>query len=60
MIAGLKDFVSNYWLFLVLAAVLVAGFMVFRSRPTDLAGEEALNILLYDGQPAVIELYSNF
>jgi hypothetical protein len=60
MSASLREILGNYWLFLVLATVLVAGFLAFRSRPTELAGEAALDSLLQDGQPAIVELYSNF
>jgi hypothetical protein len=60
MSSSLREILGNYWLFLVLATVLAAGFLAFRSRPTELSGEAALDSLLQDGQPAIVELYSNF
>ena len=60
MSSSLREILGNYWLLLVVATLLVAGFLAFRSRPTDLAGEAALDGLLRDGRPTIVELYSNF
>jgi hypothetical protein len=57
--SGFRDIVANYGLILLVATLLIGGYLVFRSRPTDLASEQALYDLLNGGQPTIVELYSN-
>lgn len=46
-------------LFLGFLAVLVVGFLVLRTRGSDLASLEEFDALIAGGQPVVVEFYSN-
>jgi hypothetical protein len=46
-------------LFLGFLAVLVVGFMVLRTRGTNLASLEEFDALIASGQPVLVEFYSN-
>jgi hypothetical protein len=58
--SGLREMLAGSWPLLLLAALLVSGFVLFRSHPTELGSEDALNDLLSGGHPIILELYSNF
>lgn len=53
-------FLGDNWLSLAFLAVLVAAFLLLRSSPTDLAGAAELDSILTNGEPAIVEFYSNF
>jgi hypothetical protein len=44
---------------LVFLALLALVFTTLRTKPSDVASAEALRTLLAQGQPTVLELYSN-
>jgi hypothetical protein len=44
----------------LLFAGLAGAFIFLRSQPSDVSNGAELNGLLTDGQPTVIEFYSNF
>ena len=46
-------------LFLGFLAVLVAGFLVFRTKGTQFASLDEFDALITSGQPVVVEFYSN-
>ena len=46
-------------LFLGFLAVLVAGFLVLRTRGAKLASLEEFDALIAGGQPVLVEFYSN-
>lgn len=46
-------------LFLGFLAVLVVGFLVLRTRGSKFASLDEFDALIGDGQPVVIEFYSN-
>ena len=52
--------VRDNWLLLAFLAVLVAGFLLLRSTPSDVQSIEELNRQLTAGQPTVLTFYSNF
>jgi hypothetical protein len=46
-------------LFLGFLTVLVVGFLVLRTRGSDLASLDEFDALIAGGQPVVVEFYSN-
>lgn len=55
----LRDFMRENWLFLLFLAVIASAFVFLRSSPTALADESEFDAILVNGQPAVVEFYSN-
>lgn len=55
----LRDFMRENWLFLLFLAVIASALVFLRSSPTDLADESEFDAILVNGQPAVVEFYSN-
>lgn len=55
----LRSFRDN-WPSLLLVLVLLSAFTVLRTRPTDLADVAQFEALLTDGEPTVVEFYSNY
>jgi len=53
-------FLGDNWLSLTLLAVIVAAFLLLRSSPTDLAGAAELDSILVNGEPAIVQFYSNY
>lgn len=53
-------FLGDHWLSLTLLAVLVAAFLLLRSSPTELDGAAELDAILINGEPAIVEFYSNY
>jgi hypothetical protein len=47
------------WLTILVIAGLAVGFLALRSSPTDMASMEALMANPQQGQPVVVEFYSN-
>jgi hypothetical protein len=54
------EFLGENWLFLLFLAVIAAAFFFLRSSPTDLANASEFDAILANGQPAVVEFYSNY
>lgn len=52
-------FVRNNALFLAVLLGLVAAFVLFRTKGTDLASVDEFDALIGKGQPVVVEFYSN-
>ena len=46
-------------LFLTVLVVLVGGFLLLRTRGSKLGSVEEFETLIADGQPVVVEFYSN-
>ncbi len=55
----LLTFVRENALFLGVLLVMVAGFLLLRTRGDDLASLDEFDSLISSGQPVVVELYSN-
>lgn len=55
-----EDSGKRFWIVLAIMAVLVGAFILLRTEPTNLEGVDELTATLKDGQPTVIEFYSNF
>ena len=54
------DWIKVNWM-LVLFLTLIAGAFIFlRSKPSDIQTAAELDGILTDGQPTVVEFYSNF
>jgi hypothetical protein len=53
------DLLRENALFLGSLAVLVAGFLVLRTRGSGLASLDELDALISGGQPVLVEFYSN-
>ncbi len=58
--ARVIGFLRENWLGLLLPIALLVAFVVLRSSPTDLADAAQFDALLTDGQPTVVEFYSNY
>ncbi len=54
------EFLGENWLFLLFLTVIAAAFFFLRSSPTDLANASEFDNILANGQPAVVEFYSNY
>ncbi|HEY84756.1 MAG TPA: hypothetical protein G4N96_06560 [Chloroflexi bacterium] len=47
------------WVLIVFFAVIISAFVLLRSKPSDIQDIDELSAMLTDGQPAVLEFYSN-
>jgi hypothetical protein len=56
---NLLSFVQQNRVFLAFVGLLIAAFLLLRNRPTDVASLTELEAMLGNGQPALIEFYSN-
>ena len=54
-----KHFMGENWLFLLFLAIIASAFVFLRSSPTVLADESEFDAILVNGQPAIVEFYSN-
>jgi hypothetical protein len=52
-------FVRENALFLVVLLGLVGAFILFRTKGTELESVDELDAMLANGQPAVVEFFSN-
>ncbi len=55
----LLSFVQHNRSFLLFVGLLVAAFLFLHNRPTRLASLAELDALIGNGQPVIIEFYSN-
>jgi hypothetical protein len=58
--SGLLLWIKSNWLFLLFVVGLIGVFMFFRTKPSDIEDSAELKALLTDGQPTIVEFYSNF
>jgi hypothetical protein len=55
----MMDFLRENGLFVGFLAVLVTGFLVLRTRGAKLASVDEFDSLIGQGEPVVVEFYSN-
>ena len=55
----LTGFLGANWLLLVIVGAIVTSFLVLRTTETDVGSVERVDALLADGQPSLVEFYSN-
>jgi len=48
------------WFLLLFLAVIAGAFIFLRTKASNIDDSDELSGLVYDGQPTVIEFYSNF
>ena len=53
------SFLRENALFLGFLAVLVGGFLILRTRGSDLTSTDEFDALIGQGEPVVVEFYSN-
>ena len=53
------NFLRENALFIVVLLVLIGGFVLLRTRGTELESLDEFDTLLSTGQPVVVEFYSN-
>ncbi|MCQ3975218.1 MAG: hypothetical protein DPW09_17385 [Anaerolineae bacterium] len=54
------DPVKGIWILLGVIVLIIGAFIFLRTEPSDISSVDALTAILTDGQPKVIEFYSNF
>ena len=52
--------IQHNWLGLAFLGMLVAAFVLLRSPETRVASMQELDAMLADGEPKVVEFYSDF
>lgn len=57
---NLLNWVRLNWVFLLMIGAIAVAFIFLRSSPSQVSSLTQLNGLLSQGQPTVIEFYSNF
>jgi hypothetical protein len=57
--SALQRLLRENWLTLLVVAGLAVGYMVLKSSPADAASLEAFMASPRQGQPVVVEFYSN-
>lgn len=58
--ATLLNWVRLNWVFLLMIGAIAVAFIFLRSSPSQVNSLTQLNGMISQGQPIVIELYSNF
>lgn len=60
---SLKDrsirFLRENWLFLLVVGGLVAGFLAFRTQASAVGTVSEVDAVLQDGEPTLVEFYTN-
>lgn len=56
----LKLFLRINWPIVAFLAVIIGAFVLLRSKPSDIQDVDELSAMLTNGQPAVLEFYSDF
>jgi hypothetical protein len=59
MMARLVRLGRDNWLIVVVVGSLIGAFLALRTRPSDIATVSEADAILQNGQPAVVEFYSN-
>lgn len=54
-----KAFLGENWLFILFLTVIGGAFVFLRSTPTALADESEFDTIRTNGQPAIVEFFSN-
>lgn len=54
------DPVKGIWILLGVIVLIIGAFIFLRTEPSDISNVDELTAILTDGQPKVIEFYSNF
>lgn len=54
------DPVKGIWILLGVIVLIIGAFIFLRTEPSDISSVDELTVMLTDGQPKVIEFYSNF
>ncbi len=54
-----KRRLKENWMLIAFLVVIVGAFVLLRSKPSDIQDVNELSAMLTDGQPAVLEFYSN-
>ena len=52
-------FLRENWLFLLVVGGLVVGFMAFRTQGSAVSSIVEVDAILQDGQPTLVQFYSN-
>ena len=52
-------FLRENWLFLLVVGGLIAGFMAFRTKASALGTVTEVEAVLQDGEPTLVEFYTN-
>ena len=55
-----KDPNTGLWVLVGLILLIIGAFIFLRTEPSHIGGSAELSALLANGQPKVIEFYSNF
>lgn len=55
-----KDPNTGLWVLVGLILLIIGAFIFLRSEPSHIGGTAELSAMLSDGQPKVLEFYSNF
>jgi hypothetical protein len=54
------NWVKTNWGLLLFLIILVSAFILLRSQPSNIGSASELEAILTDGEPVVLEFYSNF
>jgi hypothetical protein len=57
--AGLTKALRENWLFLLVVGGIVVAFLALRTPASAVASTAEVDAILQDGQPALVEFYSN-
>ncbi len=60
LLSGLIAWLKLNWILLTVLGIIAGAFVFLRNSPSNIASADELSSLLFDGQPTVIEFYSNF
>lgn len=55
-----EDPSKGLWVLLGIIVLIIGAFIFLRTQPSDIGSVDELTATLTDGQPKVIEFYSNF
>ncbi|MCQ3977457.1 MAG: hypothetical protein DPW09_28850 [Anaerolineae bacterium] len=54
------DPVKGIWILLGVIVLIIGAFIFLRTEPSNISSGDELTAILTDGQPKIIEFYSNF
>ncbi len=58
--AMVKKFLTENWLFLLFLLAIVSAFVLLRTSPTQLASAAEFDQTINNGEPTIVEFYSNY